>query len=75
MNTETHEIIWPSMYDRDEVRKAQDRIIEICESRGFSMDVPISDLQYGCPSANQLKQTIWPDYVACLRSFLHEFDQ
>jgi len=66
-------MIWPSHIDRSKLRTLQNRIVSICERRNFELDAPISDLQYGCPTANQLRETLWPDYIACMDSFMHEF--
>ena len=60
---------------RVELRKKQDRIIVIAERRGFASDLAISSLQYGAPTVDELRKSIYPDFVASIDSFLSEFDR
>lgn len=63
------------MNKRDQLRQKQDRIITIATSRGFPLDVPVSDLQFGCPTVNELKPCLHFTFEASFDSFLAEYDK
>jgi hypothetical protein len=60
---------------RAELSAKQSRVIDIAKERNFPLDVPISDLQYGAPSVNDLSKSIYPDFIASIDSFLAQFDK
>jgi hypothetical protein len=61
--------------NREQLRRAQDEIIAIATRRQFANDVPISSLQNGAPTIDELRTAIWPDFVPSIQSFLTEFNR
>ncbi len=73
MNTQRQP--FESEIDRTELRRKQDRIIEIATERKMPFDVPISEAQNNSPTVLQLHSHVWPDYLPSINSFLNTFDK
>lgn len=60
---------------RDILRDKQDKVIAIAKDRNCDTDIPISSVQEGAPSINDLKIQLYPSFEPSMNAFMEYFNE